>query len=152
MSASTWKAVKTLALVGESGCGKSTLARAIMGLAPVVSGSIRLAGEELVGLGQRELRKYRPDLQMVFQNPYGSLNPRLSVGRIVEEPMMVQKIGTQATRRKRVLDLLDRVGLTAEAAGQYPHQFSGGSGSASRSRARSHSARSSLCATSPYQR
>jgi oligopeptide/dipeptide ABC transporter ATP-binding protein len=116
----------TLALVGESGCGKSTLARAIMGLAPVKSGSIKLEGEELVGLSQRELRRYRPVVQMVFQNPYGSLNPRLSVGRIIEEPMMVQNIGTQATRRKRVLDLLDRVGLTSEVATQYPHQFSGG--------------------------
>lgn len=117
---------QTLALVGESGCGKSTLARAIMGLASVKSGSIKLEGEELTGLSQRELRKYRPAIQMVFQNPYGSLNPRLSVGRIIEEPMMVQSIGTQAERRKRVLDLLDRVGLTSEAAGQYPHQFSGG--------------------------
>ncbi|KQW20917.1 hypothetical protein ASC80_12170 [Afipia sp. Root123D2] len=117
---------QTLALVGESGCGKSTLARAIMGLARVTSGSIKLEGEELVGLSQRELRKYRPAIQMVFQNPYGSLNPRLPVGRIIEEPMMVQNVGTEAMRRKRVLDLLDRVGLTAAAAAQYPHQFSGG--------------------------
>jgi len=117
---------KTFALVGESGCGKSTLARAIVGLARVASGSIQLEGEELTGLSQRELRKYRPAIQMIFQNPYGSLNPRLSVGRIVEEPMMVQRIGTPATRRQRVLDLLDRVGLTAAAAAQYPHQFSGG--------------------------
>jgi oligopeptide/dipeptide ABC transporter ATP-binding protein len=117
---------QTLALVGESGCGKSTLARAIMGLVRVRSGSIKLEGEELAGLTEREFRKYRPAIQMVFQNPYGSLNPRLTVGRIIEEPMMVQSIGTQATRHKRVLHLLDRVGLTSEAAAQYPHQFSGG--------------------------
>jgi len=117
---------QTVALVGESGCGKSTLARAILGLERVRSGSIKLDGDELIGLNQRQLRKFRPAIQMVFQNPYGSLNPRLSVGRIIEEPMMVQKIGTRSTRRKRVLDLLDRVGLTPDAAAQYPHQFSGG--------------------------
>ncbi len=117
---------QTVALVGESGCGKSTLARAILGLERVKSGSIKLEGEELIGLNQRQLRKHRPSIQMVFQNPYGSLNPRLSVGRIIEEPMMVQGIGTKATRRKMVLDLLDRVGLMSGAAGQHPHQFSGG--------------------------
>src|ERR1700743_3273816 len=116
---------QTVALVGESGCGKSTLARAILGLERVRSGSIKLDGDELIGLNQRQLRKFRPAIQMVFQNPYGSLNPRLSIGRIIEEPMMVQKIGTRSTRRKRVLDLLDRVGLTSEAAAQHPHQFSG---------------------------
>ncbi len=117
---------QTLALVGESGCGKSTLARAIMGLTRVTSGSIKLEGRELVGLSAREFKPHRPSIQMVFQNPYGSLNPRLSVGRIVEEPMLIQKIGTSETRRKRVLDLLDRVGLASAAATQYPHQFSGG--------------------------
>lgn len=117
---------QTVALVGESGCGKSTLARAIMGLNKVTSGSIRLDGVELTQLRERDLRVHRPKLQMVFQNPYSSLNPRLTVGRIIEEPMMVQGIGTAEDRRRRADELLERVGLTSVAARQYPHEFSGG--------------------------
>jgi len=116
----------TVAVVGESGCGKSTLARAILGLTPVSRGSIKLEGRELVGLTPRELRPLRPAVQMVFQNPFGSLNPRLTVGRIVEEPLVVQSIGTRASRRERVRELLDMVGLDAGSEQQYPHQFSGG--------------------------
>jgi oligopeptide/dipeptide ABC transporter ATP-binding protein len=116
----------TVGIVGESGCGKSTLARAIMGLGPVSRGSITLEGRELVGLTPRQLRPLRPALQMVFQNPFGSLNPRLSVGRIVEEPLFVQGIGDRATRRARVRELLDMVGLDAGSEQQFPHQFSGG--------------------------
>ncbi|MBN9409973.1 MAG: ATP-binding cassette domain-containing protein [Burkholderiales bacterium] len=117
---------QTVAIVGESGCGKSTLARAIMGLNSPSRGSIRLEGRELVGLSQRELRPLRPAVQMVFQNPYGSLNPRLTVGRIIEEPMSVQGIGTRESRRERVRELLSMVGLAAGAERQYPHEFSGG--------------------------
>ncbi|WP_374632640.1 ABC transporter ATP-binding protein [Ferrovibrio sp.] len=117
---------QTVALVGESGCGKSTLARAIMGLNKVKSGSIRLDGVELTDLRERALRVHRPKLQMVFQNPYSSLNPRLTVGRIIEEPLMVQNIGTPEDRRRRTHELLERVGLTSVAASQYPHEFSGG--------------------------
>ena len=116
----------TVAVVGESGCGKSTLARAILGLTSVSRGSIKLEGRELVGLAPRELRPLRPALQMVFQNPFGSLNPRLTVGRIIEEPLIVQKIGTRGSRRERVRELLDMVGLDAGSEQQYPHQFSGG--------------------------
>ncbi|RZA14338.1 MAG: ATP-binding cassette domain-containing protein [Lysobacteraceae bacterium] len=117
---------QTVAIVGESGCGKSTLARAIMGLTPASRGSIRLEGREITGLSPRELRPLRPAVQMVFQNPYGSLNPRLTVGRIIEEPMSVQKIGTSQSRRERVRELLSMVGLAAGAERQYPHEFSGG--------------------------
>jgi oligopeptide/dipeptide ABC transporter ATP-binding protein len=117
---------QTVAIVGESGCGKSTLARAIMGLTPTSRGSIRLRGREITGLSQRELRPLRPTVQMVFQNPYGSLNPRLTVGRIIEEPMFVQRIGTPQSRRERVQELLSMVGLAAGAERQYPHEFSGG--------------------------
>ena len=116
----------TVAVVGESGCGKSTLARAIMGLGPVSRGSITLEGKELVGLTPRQLRPLRPAVQMVFQNPFGSLNPRLTVGRIVEEPLFVQGIGDRASRRARVRELLDMVGLDAGSERQFPHQFSGG--------------------------
>jgi oligopeptide/dipeptide ABC transporter ATP-binding protein len=116
----------TVAIVGESGCGKSTLARAIMGLGPVSRGSITLEGRELVGLTPRQLRPLRPALQMVFQNPFGSLNPRLTVGRIVEEPLFVQGIGDRTRRRARVRELLDMVGLDAGSELQFPHQFSGG--------------------------
>jgi ABC-type glutathione transport system ATPase component len=116
----------TVAVVGESGCGKSTLARAIMGLGPVSRGSIKLEGKELVGLTPRQLRPLRPAVQMVFQNPFGSLNPRLTVGRIVEEPLFVQGIGERASRRARVRELLEMVGLDAGSEQQFPHQFSGG--------------------------
>ena len=116
----------TVAVVGESGCGKSTLARAIMGLGPVSRGSITLEGKELVGLTPRQLRPLRPAVQMVLQNPFGSLNPRLTVGRIVEEPLFVQGIGDRASRRARVRELLDMVGLDAGSERQFPHQFSGG--------------------------
>jgi oligopeptide/dipeptide ABC transporter ATP-binding protein len=117
---------QTVALVGESGCGKSTLGRAIVGLTPSHSGSIKLEGAELAGMNRREIRPYRRSLQMVFQNPYGSLNPRLTVGRIIEEPLMVQKIGSRPERRRRVAELLERVGLSQAAMSQYPHEFSGG--------------------------
>lgn len=117
---------QSVAIVGESGCGKSTLARAIMGLTPASRGSIELEGRQLVGLSQRELRPLRPAVQMVFQNPYGSLNPRLTVGRIIEEPMFVQRIGTPQSRRERVRELLGMVGLDANSERQYPHEFSGG--------------------------
>ena len=117
---------QTVALVGESGCGKSTLGRAIVGLAKPHRGSIQLEGTELVGMSPRAIRPLRRSLQMVFQNPYGSLNPRLSVGRIVEEPLMVQNIGTAPERRRRVAELLERVGLSSAAVSQYPHEFSGG--------------------------
>ena len=114
---------RCLGLVGESGCGKSTVARLLMRLEPPTSGSIKLNGTELTGLGDAALRPLRRDLQMVFQDPYSSLNPRLSVGEIVGEPLIVHKI---ADRAARVRGLLADVGLDPDAAVRFPSEFSGG--------------------------
>ena len=114
---------RCLGLVGESGCGKSTVARLLMRLEPPTSGSIKLHGTELTGLGDAALRPLRRDLQMVFQDPYSSLNPRLSVGEIVGEPLIVHKI---AGRAARVRELLENVGLDPDSAVRFPGEFSGG--------------------------
>ena len=117
---------ETLGVVGESGCGKSTLARALVGLVRPSSGSIRLLGQEIAGETRRRLGPVRKHIQMIFQDPEASLNPRLPVGRIVEEPLLVHRVGTREDRRRRVIKLLDAVGLPAAAADLYPHEFSGG--------------------------
>jgi peptide/nickel transport system ATP-binding protein len=117
---------ETLGLVGESGCGKSTTARAILGLAPVTEGAIAFEGKRISGLSPSEMRPYRRRIQMIFQDPYASLDPRLTVGAIVEEPLRNFPAGGRAERRKRVLELLDLVGLDATMADRYPHEFSGG--------------------------
>jgi peptide/nickel transport system ATP-binding protein len=114
---------RCLGLVGESGCGKSTVARLLMRLDQPTSGSIKLNGTELTGLGDGALRPLRRDLQMVFQDPYSSLNPRLSVGEIVGEPLIVHKI---AGRAARVRELLENVGLDPDSAVRFPGEFSGG--------------------------
>jgi oligopeptide/dipeptide ABC transporter ATP-binding protein len=117
---------ETVGLVGESGCGKTTLGRLVMGLVPATAGSVRLDGEELTGLSYRRLRPLRRKMQMVFQDPVGSLNPRSTVGRIVEEPLRVHGLGSAKERAARVRDLLVHVGLSPDAAARYPHEFSGG--------------------------
>jgi peptide/nickel transport system ATP-binding protein len=117
---------ESVGLVGESGCGKSTLSRAIMRLAPVASGSIVLDGTELVPLGERALRPLRRKVQMVFQDPYASLNPRRTVGDILETVLAVNGVGDAAARRLRVRSTLERVGLPAAALTRFPHEFSGG--------------------------
>jgi oligopeptide/dipeptide ABC transporter ATP-binding protein len=117
---------ETVALVGESGSGKSTFGKALVGLERVRSGSIKLQGTELSRLSRREMRPYRPLVQMVFQDPFGALNPRLSVGRIIEEPLSVHRVGRPEERRRQVAELLERVGLSASVAERYPHEFSGG--------------------------
>jgi len=116
----------TLGLVGESGCGKSTLARAILGLVRPNAGEIRLAGELHPTRTAPQRRRRARLVQMVFQDPFGSLNPRLTVGRIVEEPLLVHGEGDGASRARRMLHLLDRVGLPFTAAARYPHEMSGG--------------------------
>jgi oligopeptide transport system ATP-binding protein len=117
---------ETLGLVGESGCGKSTLCRAILQLTTPTSGSVRFAGEELVGRSRRELRAIRRQMQMVFQDPFASLNPRKRVGQIIGDPMELHGIARGAELKRRVQDLLDRVGLSAEHYNRFPHEFSGG--------------------------
>ena len=117
---------ETLGLVGESGCGKSTLGRSLLRLYSPTSGSIYLAGEEISNLSMGAMRPLRKKIQMVFQDPFDSLNSRHTVGMILEEPLMIFEKLSRAERHKRVLELLDKVGLPASAVNRYPHEFSGG--------------------------
>ena len=117
---------ETLSLVGESGCGKSTTGRTILQLQKPTSGNVQFNGQELTQLNKRELRKTRRHMQIIFQDPYASLNPRLTIGRIIEEPMDIHNIGDAASRKKRVTDLLAHVGLNPGFLNRYPHEFSGG--------------------------
>jgi oligopeptide/dipeptide ABC transporter ATP-binding protein len=118
---------ETLGVVGESGCGKSTLAKLLVGLESPSSGSIRVRGEDVTRLGRSGLRRLRRNVQMVFQDPYTSLNPRMTVGDIVGEPFDIHPdVVPRKGRRAAVADLLDRVGLNPDHINRYPHQFSGG--------------------------
>ena len=118
---------ETLGVVGESGCGKSTLARAILRLVPATAGRVALLGRDISDLDRRAMRPHRRDLQVVFQDPLASLNPRMTVGDIVTEPLWTHaRHLSRAERRKRVLAVLERVGLTDAHANRYPHEFSGG--------------------------
>ncbi len=117
---------ETLGIVGESGCGKSTLARLILRLIEPTAGTVRFAGEDLMALPLSELRPRRRDMQLIFQDPYASLDPRLTVGAIVGEPLAIHRVGRRKDRRERVAELLKTVGLDADAITRYPHEFSGG--------------------------
>jgi len=117
---------ETLGLVGESGCGKSTTGRALLRLLRPTSGSVTFDGEDLAGMDEAVVRRRRRDFQMVFQDPYASLNPRISVGRIVREPLDIHDIGTTGERDRRVVELLGRVGLDPASRDRYPHELSGG--------------------------
>jgi oligopeptide/dipeptide ABC transporter ATP-binding protein len=117
---------ETLGLVGESGCGKSTVARSILRLVEPTGGSIRLNGLDITHLGKAELRPHRRAMQIVFQDPFASLNPRMTAGDIVGEPLIVHGIATGNAKRARVAELFDRVGLRPDQMQNYPHQFSGG--------------------------
>ena len=117
---------ETLGLVGESGCGKSTLGKAVVRLLKPTSGSINFNGTDITKMSQRALRPLRRDFQMIFQDPVESLDPRMSVRSIIEEPLLIHKIGSRADRVRMVNELLDRVGLPSSAAERYSFEFSGG--------------------------
>jgi oligopeptide transport system ATP-binding protein len=117
---------ETLGIVGESGCGKSTTGRLLIRLIEASEGKIVFEDKEITSMSKSELRKTRRDIQMVFQDPYASLNPRHSIEQILEEPLIVHGIGTKEERRKQVREMLEVVGLSSYHAKRYPHQFSGG--------------------------
>jgi oligopeptide transport system ATP-binding protein len=117
---------ETLGIVGESGCGKSTLARMLVNLIAPSHGAVLFQGENLQTLSKAAMRARRRDIQIVFQDPYASLDPRMSIAQIIAEPLQIHGIGTRAGRAARVKELLSLVGLDAAAAGRYPHEFSGG--------------------------
>lgn len=117
---------QTVGLIGESGCGKSTLGRTVIGLEQVHAGTVRLSGEVISGLTDRELRAARRGMQMVWQNPASAVNPRKRIDRIIGEPLEIHDVGTASDRARRVLELLDLVGLRSEMGQRYPHELSGG--------------------------
>ena len=117
---------ETLGIVGESGCGKSTLARLVLRLIEPTSGRVLLDGEDILSLKQSTLRRRRRDMQIVFQDPFASLDPRMPVGRIIAEPLDIHGVGSPQERRRKVEDLLLMVGLDRSALERYPHEFSGG--------------------------
>jgi oligopeptide/dipeptide ABC transporter ATP-binding protein len=117
---------KTLGLVGETGSGKSTLARCIAGLIPVTSGKVSFDGHDITNLPRRQMTPFRREIQMIFQDPYGSLNPRRRVGAIIGEPFAIHKIATGGERKRKVQELMERVGLNPEHYNRFPAEFSGG--------------------------
>ncbi|HZS21225.1 MAG TPA: oligopeptide/dipeptide ABC transporter ATP-binding protein, partial [Pseudonocardiaceae bacterium] len=122
----TVSAEETFGLVGESGCGKSTVSRLLVAADTPTSGSIIFDGVEITGKSNRELRKYRGNFQLMFQDPYASLDPRMRVGSILREPLVIQHRGSTVEQENTVVRLLDEVGLPRTAVHQYPHEFSGG--------------------------
>ena len=117
---------ETLGLVGESGCGKTTVGRTLLRLTPATGGKVLFGGRDLLALSGGELRRARRQMQLIFQDPYGSLNPRMTIEQIVGEPLAVHGLARGSERHDRVAALLKQVGLRPEAAGRYPHEFSGG--------------------------
>lgn len=118
---------ETLSIVGESGCGKSTTGRCLIGLNKPTSGEVIYNGKNIVGISDKEQRVLCKDLQMIFQDPYSSLNPRMTIGSILEEPLIIYKIcKTKEERMQRVLDMLEKVGMRRDHYYRYPHEFSGG--------------------------
>ena len=117
---------KTLGLVGESGCGKTTTGRLVIRLIPQTAGSIQFEGEEITTASRERMRKLRRGMQIIFQDPYASLNPRMTVGATLAEPFHTHNIGKKNERRDMAVELLGKVGLSTDSVGKYPHEFSGG--------------------------
>ncbi len=117
---------ETLGLVGESGCGKSTVGRCLLRLIEPTSGEVLFEGENIIGLDNNKMQALRREMQIIFQDPYASLNPRLSIRKIVAEPLKIHNIGARSEQNERVADLLQKVGLDPKYADRYPHEFSGG--------------------------
>ncbi|MGH6860677.1 MAG: ABC transporter ATP-binding protein [Phyllobacterium sp.] len=117
---------ETVGLVGESGCGKSTLGKTLLRLVDPTSGRIEFGGEDITTLGNKDLRRVRKSIQMIFQDPFASLNPRQTIGEILDAPLVVHKIGDRTERRRIIAEIVGKVGLPAEAVNRYPHEFSGG--------------------------
>ncbi|MGL5934016.1 MAG: ABC transporter ATP-binding protein, partial [Cetobacterium sp.] len=117
---------ETLSIVGESGCGKSTLGRVINKILDVEEGKIFFKGDDITNLSSKEMLKYRKDMQVIFQDPYGSLNPRMKIKNLISEPLLVHSTLSTKEREEKAIELLDMVGLSAGHAERYPHEFSGG--------------------------
>src|SRR5919107_1830398 len=119
---------ETLGLVGESGCGKSTVGRCVLRLIEPTRGEVEFEGRDVLATSGAELRRLRREMQIIFQDPYASLNPRMRVRDIVAEPLVIHDIGDRGERRERVAELLRKVGLDPDYMNRYPHEFSGGAG------------------------
>ena len=117
---------ETLGMVGESGCGKSTTARLVLRLIEPTAGSVSFQGEKILTMDRKKLKALRREIQIIFQDPYASLNPRMRIDKILEEPFIIHALGTRQERKQSVLRLLEKVGLGPDALSRYPHEFSGG--------------------------